>query len=64
MDRLFKRLRVASSLEVAEETCDKLERFVGLHSAEGLKSLQNAREEMLTLFRLDVSDAFNRRWGQ
>jgi putative transposase len=60
LERLFAGLRAACSLEAAEEACDALERFVGSHSAEGLNSLRDAREEMLTLFRLGVPDTFNR----
>jgi putative transposase len=60
LERLFKRLREASSSEAAREALDALEHFVASHSAEGLKKLETAREEMLTLFTLDVPDTFNK----
>jgi len=60
LERLFKRLRLAGSLEAAQEAMDELETFVGAHSAEGLKTLRTARAEMLTLHELDVPDTFNR----
>jgi len=59
-ERLFKRLRQASSLEAATEAYEALLGYVARHSAEGVKILENAREEMLTLFRLDVPDTLNR----
>lgn len=60
LERLFKRLREASSLEAAREALDAIERFVASHSAEGAKTLAAAREEMLTLFTLGVPDTFNK----
>jgi len=60
LQRLFRALREASSLEAAREAYGALEGFVGRHSAEGLKSLHHARDEMLTLFRLGVPDTFNK----
>lgn len=60
LQRLFRALREASSLEAAREAYGALEGFVGGHSAEGLKSLHLARDEMLTLFRLGVPDTFNK----
>lgn len=58
--RGFNRLRKASSYEAACEAFDALERFVGSHSAEGVKTLRAAREEMLTLFSLGAPDTFNK----
>ena len=60
LKRLFKRLREASSLEAAEEALAALERFVAAKSAEGKKTLELARDEMLTLFALGVPDTFNK----
>lgn len=60
LERLFKRLREASSLEAACEAQAELERFVAAHSAEGLRTLQAAREQMLTLFALGAPDTLNR----
>ena len=60
LERLFKRLREASSCEAAREALDALERFVASHSAEGARTLAAAREEMLTLFTLGVPDTFNK----
>lgn len=59
-ERLFNLLRKASSLEAATEAYDAILAYVAGHSAEGVKTLENAREEMLTLFRLDVPDTLNR----
>ncbi len=60
LERLFKRLREAGSLEAACEAQAELERFVAAHSAEGLRTLQGAREQMLTLFALGAPDTLNR----
>lgn len=59
-ERLFNVLRKASSLEAATEAYDAILAYVARHSAEGVKTLEKAREEMLTLFRLDVPDTLNR----
>lgn len=59
-ERLFNLLRRASSLEAATEAYEAILGYVARHSAEGVKILENAREEMLTLFRLDVPDTLNR----
>lgn len=59
-ERLFNLLRKASSLEAATEAYETTLGYVARHSAEGVKILENAREEMLTLFRLGVPDTLNR----
>lgn len=60
LERLFKQLREAADLEAAQEARDELERFVAGHSAQGLRTLEAARDEMLTLFALGVPDTLNR----
>jgi transposase-like protein len=60
LERLFKTLREASDLEAAREAYAALFRFVSSHSAEGRKSLEDAGEEMMTLFGLGVPDTFNK----
>ena len=60
LERFFKRLREAGSLEAAREALEALERFAANHSAEGAKTLEAARDEMLTLHSLDVPDTFNK----
>lgn len=59
-ERLFKCLRLASSLKAATEACEAIFGYVARHSAEGAHSLEKARDEMLTLFRLGVPDTLNR----
>lgn len=60
LERHFKSLREASSLEAAQEALAALETFVKKHSAEGARTLEVAREEMLTLHSLNVPDTFNK----
>lgn len=60
LERLFNRLRKSADLEAASEALGELARFVAAHSAQGLKTLENAGGELLALFRLGVPDTFNK----
>ncbi len=60
LERFFKGLREASSLEAGQEALGALERFVADHSAEGARTLEVAHDEMLTLHGLGVPDTFNK----
>jgi len=60
IERLFNKLRVSCNLETAIERLNEIEEFVAKHSSEGAKTLKNARDEMLTLFRLNVPDSLNK----
>ena len=56
LERLFNKFRKAGTLEAAKEIMEELEQFVAKHSAEGLKTLHFAKEEMLTIHSLGIPD--------
>jgi transposase-like protein len=56
----FKSLREASKLDAACEAYYRLKSFVAKHSAEGLNTLENAKEEMLTLHWVGAPDTLNK----
>ncbi len=60
LEQRFKGLRKAADLNAAKEAYSRLEKFVAKHSAEGLKTLKNAREEMLAIHSLGAPDTMNK----